>query len=97
MPDYIMLFQYTTQGVQKIKDAPNRIKEAKKLFEQNGAKVKAFYAVLGQYDTVCIAEAPDDETIAKISLQISGQGNVKGQTLRAFTEEQTIKFISQIP
>ena len=97
MPEYIMLFRYTTQGVQHIKDAPRRIAEAKKLFEQNGAKVKAFYAVLGQYDTMCIAEGPDDETMARISLQISGQGNVKGETLRAFTEEQTIKLISQIP
>lgn len=97
MPEYIMLFQYTLQGVQQIKNAPNRIKESKKIFEQNGAKVKAFYAVLGPYDTVCIAEAPNDETIARISLQISALGNVKGQTLRAFTEEQTLQLINQIP
>jgi len=96
MSEYIMLFRYTQQGLQNIKDAPNRIKNIKKLFEQNGAKVKTLYAVLGQYDTVCIAEAPDDETMAKISLQISAQGNVKGETLRAFSEEQTVKLISQI-
>ena len=97
MPEYIMLFRYTTQGVQNIKEAPKRIAFTKELFAQHGAKVKALYAVLGQYDTVCIAEGPDDETMAKISLIISGQGNVKGETLRAFTEEQTIKIISQIP
>lgn len=97
MPQYIILFRYTTQGVQHIKDASKRIDAAKKLFEQNGAKVKAFYAVLGKYDTVCIAEGPDDETMAKLSLQISALGNVKGETMRAFTEDETIKLISQIP
>ena len=97
MPEYIMLFHYTTKGLQNIKDAPSRIKNVKKLFEDNGAKVKTLYAVLGQYDTVCIADAPDDETIAKISLQISAQGNVQGETLRAFSEEQMVKLISQIP
>jgi uncharacterized protein with GYD domain len=97
MPEYIMLFRYTTKGVQAIKDAPTRINNVRKLFEQNNAKVKSFYAVLGQYDTVCIAEAPDDETIAKISLQISSLGNVQGETLRAFTEDQMVKIVNQIP
>lgn len=83
--------------MQNIKDAPNRINHTRKLCEQNGAKAKVFYALLGQYDTVCIVEAPDDETIAKISLQISSLGNVRGETLRAFTEEQTIKLIKEIP
>ncbi len=96
MPEYLMLFRYTSKGLQNIKDAPKRITDTKKLFEQNGAKVKTLYAVLGQYDTVCIAEAPDDETIAKISLQIGSLGNVQAETLRAFSEEQTIKLISQI-
>lgn len=97
MPEYIMLFRYTTKGVQAIKEASTRINNVRKLFEQSGGKAKVFYAVLGQYDTICIAEAPDDETIARISLQISAQGNVTTETLRAFTEEQTLKLISQIP
>lgn len=96
MPEYIMLFRFTTKGVQNIKDAPNRINAVKKLFEQNKGKVKVLYAVLGQYDTMCIAEAPDDETIAKISLQISAMGNVTTETLRAFSEEQTVKLINEI-
>lgn len=97
MPQYIILFHYTAKGIQNIKDAPTRINNTRKLFEQNGAKVKSLYALLGQYDTLCIAEAPDDETIAKISLQLSSQGNVKSETMRAFTEEETIKLISQLP
>lgn len=96
MSEYIMLFRYTTKGVQNIKDAPDRIKNVRKLFEQNGGKAKSFYGLLGQYDTMCIAEAPDDETIAKISLQISALGNVHCETLRAFSEEQFLKITSQI-
>lgn len=97
MAEYIMLFRFTKTGVEKIKESPARIKAAKKLFEANGAKIKSLYAVLGEYDTVCIAEAPDDETIARLSLQISALGNVHPQTLRAFTEEQFISLISKIP
>jgi len=96
MPEYIMLFNFTTKGVQEIKDAPKRIANVKKLFEQNKGKAKTFYGLLGQYDTMCIAEAPDDETMAKISLQISGQGSVKTETLRAFTEDQMLKLIGTI-
>jgi len=96
MPEYIMLFRFTTKGVQNIKDAPTRISVVKKIFEQNKGKVKTLYSLLGQYDTMCIAEAPDDETIAKISLQITSQGNVTTETLRAFSEEQTLKIIKEI-
>lgn len=96
MAEYIMLCSFTSKGVEKIKDSPNRITEAKKLFEKNGAKIKALYAVLGQYDTVCIAEAPNDETMAKISLEISSLGSVHAETLRAFTEEQYLKIVNQI-
>lgn len=96
MSDYIMLFRYTAQGVKNIKEASDRIKNVRNLFEQNGAKAKTFYGLLGQYDTMCIAEAPNDETLAKISLQISSLGNVQCETLRAFTEDQFLKIINQI-
>ena len=96
MAEYIMLFRFTKTGVENIKESPARIKAAKKLFEANGAKVKTFYAVLGKYDTVCIVEAPDDETIARLSLQISAQGNVQAQTLRAFTEDQFVSMVGKI-
>jgi len=96
MAEYIMLFRFTKAGVEKIKESPARIKAAKKLFEAHGAKIKTFYAVLGEYDTVCIVEAPDDETIARLSLLVSAQGNVHPQTLRAFSEEEFAALVSKI-
>jgi uncharacterized protein with GYD domain len=88
MAEYLMLFRFTTKGAEKIKESPNRVKDAKKLFEAGGAKVKAFYAFLGRYDTAFIVEAPDDETIVKLSLKLSSLGNVHTETLRAFNEDQ---------
>lgn len=98
MPDYIMLCHFTEKGVANIKDAPKRIRDVKKLFEGAGAKAKALYAVLGRFDTVAIVEAPNDETIARLSLQISSQGNVHIETLRAFSEDEfTSTIVSKIP
>lgn len=96
MFEYVMLFKFTEKGIGKIKDSPTRVKDAKKMFEANGAKIKSFYALLGRYDTLCIVEAPDDETIARISLQLSSLGNVHTETLRAFNEEQYTTIINKI-
>lgn len=96
MPDYVLLFKYTTKGIEKFKDSPSRLASAKKLFESYHGKIKSSHLVLGRYDFVCIAEAPDDETLAKISLQISSMGNVKIETLRAFNEEQFSSLVKSI-
>ncbi len=71
MATYIMLFRFTQKGIENIKESPARVKAAKKAFRDMGAEVKAFYMVLGHYDTVFIVEAPDDETIAKAALSIA--------------------------
>lgn len=96
MPDYLMLCRFTEKGVANIKESPNRVKSTKKMIESAGGKFKTFYAVLGHYDTVCIFEAPDDETVARVSLQISSLGNVHIQTLRAFTEDQYVAMINKM-
>lgn len=96
MAEYIMLLKFTAKGIETYKDAPNRLIAAKKIFEGSGGKLKSCHVVLGRYDFVCVAEAPDDEAIAKISLQISSLGNVKIETLRAFNENQYISMVKSI-
>lgn len=97
MADYLMLCCFTEKGVKEIKNSPNRIAAVKKMFEQAGGRVKNLYAVLGQYDTVGIVEAADDETMARLSLQISSMGAVHVQTLRAFSEDEYItKIVNKI-
>lgn len=97
MATYIMLFRYTQQGIENIKQGSARVDAAKKAARAMGAKVKEFYSVMGQYDTVFVLEAPDDETVAKLALAIGSQGNVRTETLRAFTEEEYRKIIAALP
>ncbi len=97
MATYISLLRYTQQGIEKIKESPARLDAARKAFEQLGANLKGFYLVAGQYDAIVIAEAPDAATIAKASLALGAAGNVRGETLCAFTEEEYRKIIGALP
>ena len=97
MPTYISLINYTQKGAENIKESPNRLEAAKKAFQAMGAEVKEFYLVMGRCDIICVCEAPDDETIAKVALAIGSRGEVRTETLRAFTEDEYRKIISELP
>ena len=97
MATYISLIQYTQQGLAAIKESPKRLDAARKAFEQVGAKIKDFYLVMGKYDIVIIAEAPNDEAITKTSLILGSKGNVRTRTSRAFTEAEYRKMIDSLP
>jgi len=96
MASYVMLFHYTHQGVEHVKQSPDRVDALKEIFNKHGARIKDFYALLGQYDSLFIVEAPDDETVAKLSLYVAEQGNVRIETHRAFTEAEFRKLLSAI-
>ena len=96
MSTYIILVRWTNQGLQKIKESPSLLEAGKKAFEAAGIKQKAFYMVMGRYDMVTIAEAPDDATLARALLSLASQGNLQTETLRAFTEDEYKKIISAI-
>ena len=97
MPTYISLLNFTQQGIEKIKESPARLDRARQAFQAMGAEVKAFYLVMGQYDAVVISEAPNDETVGKLVLMIGAQGNIRTETLRAFTEDEYRKMIAALP
>jgi uncharacterized protein with GYD domain len=97
MPTYIILSNYTQKGIENIKESPNRLDTTKSLFREMGAELKAFYLVQGRYDVVVVAEAPDDETISKLSLAISSLGNVRTETLRAHTETEFRNLVTKLP
>jgi uncharacterized protein with GYD domain len=94
MPTYISLLNYTEQGIKNIKESPARLDAARDLFQTVGAQLKAFYLVSGRYDAVCIIEAPDNATMAKAILTLGAKGNVRTETLQAFTEEEFRKITS---
>jgi uncharacterized protein with GYD domain len=97
MATYISLLQFTQQGVEAIKDSPTRLDAAKDLFRKMGAELKEFYLVMGQYDAVVVSEGPDDETVAKLILMISGVGAVRTETLRAFPEDEYREILAALP
>ena len=83
MPTYIMLTTLTPEGVQTVKNNPQRIKEVSREIEQLGATVKGQWATLGHFDFVNVVEAPDEATIAKVSMELGSRGTAKYETLPA--------------
>lgn len=90
---YILLSTLSDEGRKTVKAKPERIKEVNKEIEGMGAKVLAQYAVLGPHDFVNIVEAPDNETMAKISVALGARGTIQIMTLPAMPIDQFIKTL----
>lgn len=84
MATYVVLGQFTDQGIRSIKDTPNRVEKAAELAKSFGCELKQVYWTLGAYDTVAIVEAADEHSLAAFGFSFGAAGNVKTQTLRAF-------------
>jgi uncharacterized protein with GYD domain len=93
MPTYIMLSTLTPEGVQTVKNNPARIKEVNRELEQLGATVKAQWATLGEFDFVNVVEAPDEQVMARVSLELGSRGTAKYETLAAIPIDD---FISSL-
>jgi uncharacterized protein with GYD domain len=93
MPTYIMLSTLTPDGVQTVKNNPNRIREVNKEIESLGATVKAQWAVLGQFDFINVIEVPDDKTMARVSLELGSRGTARYESLAAIPIDD---FISSL-
>ena len=93
MPTYIMLATLTSDGVQTVKNNPNRIREVNKEVEQLGASVKAQWATLGEFDFVSVVEVPDDKTMARVSLELGSRGTARYTSFAAIPIDD---FISSL-
>ena len=85
MPYYVMLTSLTDEGRKTIKEKPERIKEVNKEVEGMGVKILAQYALLGQYDFINILEAPSNEAVSKVAIQLGARGTLQTTTLAAMT------------
>jgi uncharacterized protein with GYD domain len=85
MATYILLGHFTEQGIRNVKDTTKRAEAVKELGNKAGVTVKELYWALGQYDVVAIFDAPDEAAATTLGLSIGVAGNVRTQTLRAFT------------
>jgi len=90
---YVVLANLTDQGARTMQDLGRRIENARETFRAHGAELKQIFFSMGVYDYVVIAEAPDDETITRVSLAVSSQGNVRTNSFRVFTEQEALKLV----
>ena len=88
MPTYISLVQFTDKGIQAAKQTTQRVAEWAAKVQSRGVTIKQMYWTLGQYDQVCIFEAPDDQTAASVLLEADMRGYIRTQTMRAFTASE---------
>jgi len=96
MPSMVILGSYTEQGIQKMKDLPDRLAATKEAVSGAGGRLISFYLTMGQYDFVATVEVPDAETAARLSLQTAAQGNIRSETLYAFTEDETAAIVGSL-
>ncbi|PYJ59434.1 MAG: GYD family protein [Verrucomicrobia bacterium] len=97
MPTYISLAQFTDKGIQAAKETTQRVADWAAKVESMGVSIKQMYWTLGQYDQVCVFEAPDDETAASVLLAADMLGNIRTQTMRAFTTSEMEKILAKVP
>jgi uncharacterized protein with GYD domain len=88
MATYIILGKFTEKGVASVKDTLKRADAVREVARKMGIEMKSIHWTMGKYDIVTSFEAPDDESITALSLAIASQGNVRTQTLRAFSRDE---------
>jgi uncharacterized protein with GYD domain len=97
MPTFILAMNWTDQGIRAVKDWPKRSTTARELGKKMSIDIKQVFLTSGESDLVAIVEAPDDSNVAKFCMAIGGHGNVRTRTMRAWSESELTKLISELP
>ena len=93
MATYVSLINWTEQGIKNFRDTTQRARDFSRLVESSGGKVRELLWTVGEYDIVCVAEFPDEETGVAALLQVGSAGNIRSNTMRAFDAEQMASII----
>lgn len=96
MSTYILLATWTDQGIRSVEKSPARLDAAKNTIKALGGEIKSFYLTMGGHDMVAIYEAPDDTAAARFTLSVGQAGNVRTQTLKAFSEGEFRDIIGSL-
>jgi uncharacterized protein with GYD domain len=88
MPTYVSLVRWTEQGIKNYKDTPRRLEDFSKLVESLGGRLRDALYTVGEYDIVTVTEFPDDESATAALLRVGSLGNVRTNTMRAFTADE---------
>jgi len=97
MPTFLITMNWTEQGIRNIKDAPKRAAAARETAKKVGVEIKETYVTTGESDLLAIVEAPDGQNVAKFCMAIGSLGNVRTRTVRAWSQAEYAKLISELP
>ena len=97
MPTFMLSMNWTDQGIRSIKDAPKRVKAARDLAKKVGIEIKQLYLTTGDSDLVAFLDTPNGDNVAKFALALGSYGNVHTRTVRAWSEAEYLKIISELP
>jgi uncharacterized protein with GYD domain len=97
MSTYIVLAQFTDQGIRTVKNSPTRAGQAMEMAKAFGCEMKQIYWTLGKYDLVTIVEAPNQESLMAFGLALGAQGNIRTQTLQALNKDEFSAIVAKLP
>jgi uncharacterized protein with GYD domain len=96
MATFVVLTNFTDQGIRNVKETVGRAEAFKEMAKKCGVTVKDMYWTLGQYDVIAICEAPNDEAATALSFSVCSRGNVRSETLRAFSFDEVSKILGKV-
>lgn len=96
MASYLILLNYTQEGVAQMKRSPERLEKAREVFKSKSCELREFYLAMGRYDAVVIVDGPNDEAVMQAMLVIAGAGAVRSETLRLFNEQAYHEIIASL-
>ena len=96
MPTYFIQSQWTDQGIRSVKDSAKRLDLGKKKLKDMGGEIKAVYLTMGAFDMVAVVEVPNDATLAAYAMWLGSEGNIRTQTVKAFTEDEYRRIIGEL-
>ena len=96
MSNYVVLIDWAEQGIKNVKDTVKRAKSFEGAIEKAGGKSLGFYYTIGKYDMVAIVQAPTDEAIASVLFSLGSLGNVRTETLKAFSTHEAANIIEKL-
>lgn len=96
MPNYVMLANWTEQGIRAVEDSPRRIDNARKTLEEMGGHFLSVYITMGEYDLIITYDAPDDACAARFAMLLGKLGNVRTKSMKAFPEEAYRQIVNTL-
>jgi len=96
MQTYLILWNWTEQGIRTFKESPKRVEAFRQVVEKHGGKMVSFFYTMGKHDGATIVELPSDEAYLKVALTLSSLGNVRTTTLKAWHYTEMAKIINQV-